>query len=68
MKEKLKKALKQTQFEELQKMEKNDGFKEKNYKENFFSQTKKFFLEKEKLVHGKMNYQCRFIKKIEKIF
>ncbi len=58
--EKLKKALKQTQFKELQKMEKTDGFKEKGKGELFFR--------KGKIGTWKDEVPTKIIKKIENIF
>ncbi len=58
--EKLKKALKQTQFEELQKMEKTEGFKEKGKGELFFR--------KGKIGVWKDQVSPEIINKIEKLF
>ena len=58
--EKLKEAIKQTQFEELQKMEKNDGFSEKGRGELFFR--------KGKTGAWKEELSVDLIKKIETIF
>ena len=56
--EKLIKALKQTQFDELQKMEKNEGFSEKGKGELFFR--------KGKIGEWKKDLSVNLIKKIEK--
>ena len=58
--EKLIKALKQTQFDELQKMEKNEGFSEKGKGELFFR--------KGKIGEWKKDLSVNLIKKIEKMF
>ena len=58
--EKLKKALKQTQFEKLQKMEKNEGFKEKGKGE--------FFFRKGKVGGWENEVSPEIINKIEKLF
>ena len=58
--EKLKKALKQTQFKELQKMEKEEGFKEKGKGELFFR--------KGKIGTWKDEVSSNLINKIEKFF
>ena len=58
--EKLLKALKQTQFEELQKMEKTDGFSEKGKGELFFR--------KGKIGGWKNDLSSDLVKKIEKVF
>ena len=58
--EKLIKALKQTQFDELQKMEKDEGFSEKGKGELFFR--------KGKIGEWKKDLSVNVIKKIEKIF
>ena len=54
-KEKIHKAVEQTKFEELQKMEKKEGFKEKG--------KGKLFFRKEKLALGKMKCQMKLLKK-----
>ena len=59
-KEKLIKALKQTEFEELQKMEKRDGFREKLKADLFFR--------KGKTGEWKKELPVDLAKKIEKIF
>ena len=58
--EKLKKALKQTQFKELQKIEKNEGFSEKGQGE--------FFFRKGKIGVWKDEVSNDIIKQIEKLF
>ena len=58
--EKLIKALKQTQFDELQKMEKNEGFSEKGKGELFFR--------KGKIGEWEKDLSVNLIKKIEKTF
>ena len=58
--EKLIKALKQTQFDELQKMEKNEGFSEKGKGELFFR--------KGKIGEWEKDLSVNLIKKIEKMF
>ena len=58
--EKLKKALKQTQFKELQKIEKNEGFSEKGQGE--------FFFRKGKIGVWKDEVSNDIIKQIEKQF
>ena len=58
--EKLKKALKQTQFKELQKMEKAEGFLEKGKGELFFR--------KGKIGAWKGEVSSKIIDKIEKLF
>jgi hypothetical protein len=58
--EKLRKALKQTQFEELQKMEKREGFSEKGKGELFFR--------KGKTGSWKDELSAEYIKKVEKTF
>ena len=58
--EKLIKALKQTQFDELQKMEKKEGFSEKG--------KGKLFFRKGKIGEWKKDLSVNLIKKIEKMF
>ena len=58
--ENLIKALKQTQFDELQKMEKNEGFSEKGKGELFFR--------KGKIGEWKKDLSVNLIKKIDKMF
>jgi len=58
--EKLKKALKQTQFKELQKMEKNDGFSERG--------RGKLFFRKGKTGVWKEELSTELVKKIENLF
>ena len=58
--DKLKKALKQTRFNELQKMEKNEGFKEKGKGDLFFRNGK--------IGTWKDEVPVNIIRKIEKIF
>ena len=57
---KLNKALKQTRFKELQKMEKADGFKEKGKSNLFFR--------KGKIGVWKNEVSTQIIKKVEKLF
>ena len=59
--EKLVKALKQTEFEELQKMEKQDGFQEK-------LRRKDLFFRKGKIGTWKEELPVDLARKIEKIF
>ena len=58
--DKLKKALKQTQFNELQKMERNEGFKEKGKGDLFFRNGK--------IGTWKDEVPVNILRKIEKIF
>ena len=58
--DKVKKALKQTQFKELQKIEKNEGFREKGKGDLFFRRGK--------IGAWKNEVPIDIIKKIEKIF